>query len=188
MTLNTNVYPKTGYMFQDKDGVKIFGATWVGVFARVIAYRQRKGQEVGDVPGEVIAQACAREPIICNHGSREPLQKQSVPLKTRVLAWLNGLRANKEKNPPQIVSWELARERTEICAKCPLNQSLQDGCASCRAALRELRNDLVGNRFKDGRLNECGVLGEDLPVSVYLEQQTVERGDLPAHCWRRRSL
>lgn len=188
MTLNTNIYPKTGFMFQDKDGTKIFGHTWPGVFARVIAYRQRKGQEVGDVPAEVIAQACAREPIICNHGTAAPLNQQAVPLKTRILAWLNGLRAGKAKNPVEIVSWETARARTEICAKCPRNQGLADGCASCRQALRELRADLIGNRFQDGRLHECEILGEDLPVSVYLEQQTVERGDLPAECWRRRSM
>jgi hypothetical protein len=188
MTLNTNIFPKTGFMFVEKDGARIFGQTWAGVFARVAAYRRRKGQPEGDVPGEVIAQACSREPIICNHGTNAPLNQQAVPLKTRVLAWLNSLRANREKHPVEIVSWETARERTEICAKCPKNQGLADGCASCRAALRELRDDLVGNRFKDGRLNECDVLGEDLPVSVYLEQQTVEHGGLPANCWRRRSL
>jgi hypothetical protein len=154
----------------------------------VIAYRRRKGQPENDVVGEVVAQACAREPIICNQGSNAPLNQQAVPLKTRILAWLNGLRANKAKQPLEIVSWETARARTEICAKCPKNQGLQDGCASCRQALRELRSDLIGNRFQDARLHECDVLGEDLPVSVYAEAQAVDNGNLPANCWRKRSL
>lgn len=188
MTLNPNISPKTGFLFVEKDGARIFGTTWAGVFARVAKYRERKGQPVGDVPSEVVAQACSREPVICNNGNNMPLNQQNVPLKTRILAWLNGLRSNRAKQPIEIVSWEEARRRTEICVKCPANQGLLDGCSSCRAALRELRNDLVGDRFKDGRLNECNILGEDLPVSVYLEQQTVGRGDLPTECWRRRTL
>lgn len=189
MTINTNIYPKDGYWFQDKDGARIFGQSWVSVFARVAAYRKRTHQPEGNVAEEVTVQACSRNPGLCNNGVSVSPTDQSLPLKTRVLAWLNGVRERASKgDPPHWVDEGTAKTRIIICAACPLNKEIGSGCASCRAAVRELRNSILGGRYQDGRLQGCENIGEDTCVSVHIEQTTLDRPALPVNCWRKRTL
>jgi hypothetical protein len=187
--MNPNVFPKSGYMFQERDGTRIFGQTWAGVVARVARYRQRANLPPGDPQGEVVAQACQREPSLCqddNGQNQAFLQRAS--LKTLVLQWLSQLRGRAERNEIEFVEDAVSRSRADICAKCRHNQPLPDGCASCRAVLVEMRRTVLGKRYIDGRLHECAALGEDTPVSTHLEAQALDRPDLPENCWRRRSL
>lgn len=187
--VNPNVYPKDGFWFRDKDGARIAGDTWAGVVARVISYRKRAGYPPGDAEAEVMAQACERNPILCTEDSgahAELLRKAS--LKSKVLAWMALARSHKKENRIDYVPAELAQARADICAKCPLNQSLQEGCHSCRQALQEMRNEVLGRRRTDTRLNACLELGEDLPTAVHLERESVVRPELPDHCWRKRTL
>lgn len=188
MILNVNIHPKSGYLFEDTDGARIFGQTWPGVFSRVRAYRERCGRPVGNPEEEVVAQACAREPILCQRGSNQTIADAPLPLKTKILAWMNGILQRRPKEPPSFVDERTAQDRTAVCAGCQFNKALNDGCASCRAAVKEMRGSILGNRFQDGRLNECEILAEDIPVSVHLEQTTVPRPELPGHCWRKRTL
>jgi hypothetical protein len=184
--INNNIYPKEGYYFKESDGSKHFGQTWNGVIARVVAYRRRAGLPPGNPREEVINQACQRTPILCveDNGARaEQLKRAS--LKTRVLQWMNAQRANPEKH---FVEESLSHSRAAVCAKCPKNTALPGGCASCVAAVKGLRGEIIGRRPQDGRLNACVVLGEDCNTSIQLDLQTVENGELPAECWRRRSI
>jgi hypothetical protein len=186
-SLNPNLYPKDGFMFIETDGVKIFGDTWAGVVQRVILYRKRNGYPPGNPPEEVIAQACARTPAICAPGNNDHASflKNNASLKSRVIMWLNAAKAASGK---QFVEDATSRERAGVCATCPYNKGLPGGCASCKAAVKILREEIIGNRFQDGRLNACEVLGEDIPTSVHMEMQAEERGELPANCWRKRTL
>lgn len=185
--LNPNMFPKDGFFFKEKDGAKIFADSWAGVVKRVIRYRQRAGYEPGNAEEEVNAQACARNPVLCNDDpAGHAAQLQRAPLKSRVLTWLNGLQ--KIKNQIQFVDEQLARERAAICASCSHNKGLPDGCASCKAAIKILREDSIGRRFQDGRLQACEILGEDLPASVHVENQALDNTGLPGHCWRKRKL
>ena len=183
--INPNIYPKGGYYFVDSDGSRHVAADgWHGVIARVKAYRKRKGVAEGDVATEVIAQACQRYPMLCHEddGRRQEQLKRSS-LKTKILSWLAWLRGYQDKH---FVEDSLARERANICQSCPNNTPLQDGCASCRATVTALRKEILGpHRFVDGRLNACLVMGEDLPTVVHLEMTAVDKGELPAHCWRK---
>lgn len=184
-TINPNVYPKDGHHFIERDGAKIVGDSWNGVIARVVRYRKRAGYPEGDPRTEVINQACQRNPIICaedNGANQQELTRAS--LKSRILAFLQGLRVNK----PQLVDDSTALGRANICARCPKNQPLQDGCSSCRAAVQALREEIVGRRTFDGRLNACTITGEDLPSAAFMELQAQDNGNLPEHCWRRRKL
>lgn len=183
-TVNPNLHPKEGYFFQESDGAKIFGNTWAGVIARVKWYRQKKNQAQGNVEHDVMAQACDRNPSLCRNTDNSFLTLHA-PLKSRVLTWLNGFRARKDA---QFVDAETARQRAQICAGCPQNQSLSDSCATCKATIKAMRRDILGTRFLDGRLNECNALGEDLPVASHLEISAVENSGLPGNCWRKRSL
>jgi hypothetical protein len=182
-TLNPNIYPKGGFSFKESDGATIHGDSWNGVVARVVWYRKNAKYPPGNPVEEVMMQACQRTPALC-HENNDSYLTQKASLKSRVLTYLNGWRANKDK---QFVSAETARARANVCAQCPLNRSIPDGCASCMEAVRLLRTAVIGRRFVDGRLTACEALGEDLPTSVHLESQTVDDA-LPAPCWRRRSL
>lgn len=185
-TLNPNIHPHDGYFFKESDGATLRADTWAGVIKRVILYRQRAKYEKGNPEQEVIAQACARDPVLCreDNGATASHIKQQ-PLKARVLTWLNTLRADKDK---AFVEEHTARERAAICAACPKNKGLPSGCASCKAAVKILREQIIERRFQDGRLNACEHLGEDLPTSVNMELQSVEDAALPANCWRKRTL
>ena len=186
-TLNPNVYPHDGYFFLDSDGARLYADTWAGVVARVARYRRRAGLPAGDPAQEVVTQACQRNPVLCREDdgtTRVQITKES--LKSRVIKWLSNLKADQGK---QFVDSQLARERAQVCANCPKNTSLPGGCASCRAAVKELRESVLGRRFQDGRLNACLVLGADLQTLVHLETQTVDNDELPSHkCWMRRTI
>lgn len=187
--INSNLYPKGGYVFTDANGIKHAGDSWPGVIAKVRRYRERAGQPVGDVAGEVIAQACTQNPGLCR--SEDPnyaIMLNKATLKTRVLKWLSTLRDLRQTQPPVFVSGEERTARANVCATCPANNPLPSGCSSCLKALTELRKSVIGGRFIDGRLNGCGILGEDLPASVHLEQTRVSNSDLPPQCWRKISV
>lgn len=190
LTINTNLYPKEGYRFKDKDGVlHASTAGWVDLMRKVQAYRKRKGQPVGDVEVEVLTQACNRNPGFCSELSPQVVrQRLVVSLKGRVLSWLNMFRRMAEQKRVEYVQPGEASRRAEICAKCPNNTPLPEGCASCRAAVTASRKAIIGGRTIDGRLNGCCVTGEDIPSSIWIEQQTVENGALPGECWRKRTL
>jgi len=182
--INPNVHPKSGYKFQEADQSWHVADTWGGVVARVTAYRRRRGVEIGNVHQEVIEQACRREPVLCTEANAATQTKlREASLKTRTLNYLNSLRGKQHS----FVDDKLARDRAAVCAGCPLNIPLNEGCSSCRESLKALRQDIIGDRHRDGRLNSCAILGEDIQTALSLDSQTVVNGELPAHCWRRRS-
>lgn len=183
LSINQNIYPNGGYYFKDADGTRHFGDSWAGVIKRVAWYRQRKGVPLGDPAAEVIAQACQRNPSLCTQGRDNVAAAKKQPLKSRVLTWMNNLRGNKDI---RFVEDEVRKERSRICASCANNMPLAGGCASCKAALKALRDEVLGRRPFDARLNGCQILGEDLPTSVQIDSQTVEDSELPGHCWRKR--
>lgn len=185
-SLNPNLHPHEGHFFKESDGATLRGSTWAGVIKRVILYRQRAKLPPGNPEQEVTAQACSRDPVLCredNGAHAEAVKRQ--PLKARVLTWLNRVRAEKDK---QFVEEATTRQRATICATCPNNKDLPGGCASCKAAVKILREQVIERRFQDGRLRACEILGEDLPTAANLELQTVENSELPAHCWRKRTI
>lgn len=182
--INHNIYPKGGYTFTESDGSRHVSTDgWNSLIARVRLYRKRRGLPAGDVEREVINQACSKNPVLCqdDDGQRKIALKKSS-LKSKILNWLNWLRGFPDKH---YVEDGLARERAATCAKCPNNQAFQDGCASCRATVNELRKQILGNRFIDGRLNSCLVMEEDLPTVVHLDMIAVQRDELPDFCWRK---
>jgi hypothetical protein len=190
ISINPNMYPKGGYVFKESDGTSIVGSTWEGVVARVARYRQRAGLPAGDPTAEVYRQACANNPGLCtNDNGQYTKQMVTTSLKVRILSWLRNV-LNDQSVPGRLefVGEEERRNRAAICAKCPKNGSLPTGCQSCNSALEEIRKKIIGSRFHDARLQGCETLGEYLPVSTHLVSQTVENGELPGNCWRKRTL
>lgn len=183
-SINPNIYPKDGFFHIEADGTKIAGQNWHGVIVRVRNYRRRAGLPAGDPETEVINQACVRNPVLCRHDNGVRIeQTKKASLKTRTLKWLSEIRA---LGPLDYTEESTVQARANICAGCPMNQEIGSGCSSCKEALAENRKEILGRKFRDSRLHSCMVLGEDTHVSVWIEQQTVESGELPGHCWRKR--
>jgi hypothetical protein len=187
-TININLYPRDGYWFKESDGAVIRGASWGGVIRKVAAYRQRAKYPIGNVEAEVNAQACARNPSHCAELSEATVQQTKiVSLKGRVLKYLSFLRGLLPNRIPWVDA-TTARNRANVCASCPHNTALPEGCSSCRAAVKAMRLEVLGNRrVQDHRLNACDLLGEDLPTSCHVDHDVVDMPELPGHCWRRRS-
>jgi|KBSSwiStaDraftv2_1062776.scaffolds.fasta_scaffold263405_3 hypothetical protein len=189
--INVNLFPKSGFIYKESDGTTIAGSTWDGVVNRVRAYRKRAGLPPGDPENEVRAQACQRDPVLCTNddGSHARAVKVAT-LKGRVLQWFSRIKAGNAREPIQLAFTEVMYARANVCASCPMNQPLPEGCSSCKSALEELRVDIIGARPTDGRLvhHGCNVLGADLATQAWIESPTVENAELPAHCWRKRTL
>jgi hypothetical protein len=189
--INVNLFPKTGFIFKESDGTTIAGNTWAGVVSRVRAYRKRAGLPPGDPESEVRAQACQREPTICNEDDGQHAAAVKVAsLKSRVLQWFASIRKSSKRDISEFVSFEKAQERANICAGCQFNQALPEGCSSCSQAIKELRQEVIGGRHVDSRLvnHGCSVLGSDLATQAWLDLLTVNQAELPGHCWRKRTL
>ena len=184
--VNPNLYPSTGFVFRDAEGITHVGSSWPGVIKRLKNYRARSGQPPGDPEKEVMAQACNKNPGICTEESEAyRVQLNEANLKTRVLQWLQRIIALPEK---QFVFEHDARNRTGICATCPYNKALPKGCSSCRAAVEESRKNIIGGRSQDARAESCSILGEDINSASWIEQVADAHPDLPPHCWRKRTL
>lgn len=185
--INMNLYPREGYFFKDSDGATIRASDWPKVMLRVAAYRKRAGLALGDVEAEVSAQACARNPAHCSElNDATTHQTKIASLKGQVLKYLSFIRGLMPGNRVPWVSDADARNRSAVCASCPNNTSLPEGCSSCRAAVRAMQKEILGGRRIDARLNACSVLGESIPVSVWVDHDVVDSAVLPAHCWRKR--
>lgn len=185
-TLNPNVYPKGGHYYKESDGTKLVGQTWSGVVSRVANYRKRAGLPPGNPQQEVIDQACARDPGLCrNDNGVRAEQTKRASLKSRVLQWLALAKAHNES---PCVPDEVARARASICAGCPLNTEIGQGCGSCKQALGEARKEILGRTRQDSRLHGCAETGEDNCVAVWLERPTIDSAALPGYCWRKRTI
>lgn len=184
MKIKVNLSPKDGYFYKEADGVILRANTWTGVIARVTDYRKRNNIPLGDPAADVNGQACSRNPAICSQSDSESQRqaKKKVSVKGRVLAWLSKLKK------PEFVQASEAKARADICARCPRNVPLADGCSSCKAAVKEYRAAILGGKPQDKRLNACAELGVDTCVSTWLDETRIDNPDLPAECWRKATL
>lgn len=189
MRVKVNMYPKDGYKFKCEDGTLIVGNTWSGVIARVRLYRKRNNLPPGDPENEVHAQACERNPSLCiqDDGGVTKRATQEASLKGRVMKWFADIRARK----PGFVDEHLAKARGVVCKQCPLNVGLPEGCQNCRHVLTEMRRSVLGGgKTGEAALTHrgCTVLGCEPATAVWLDEPTVDNAELPAHCWRKRTL
>lgn len=190
LRINVNLFPKSGYVFKDQTGVVHVGGSWGAVINKVRAYRKRMGQAPGNVAAEVIAQACASNPAFCREETEEQRRAyRTVSLKGMVLRFLALARQHKDAGSLTFSTPQDAANRADVCARCPYNQKLPEGCGNCNKARRESQLYVLGRqRNIDGRLNGCLILGEDLPTAAHLERVTVDNPALPANCWRKKSI
>lgn len=192
---NPNLFPPNGYVFKDRDGTRHQSDSWKRLLQQVVDYRTRNGFELGDVWSEIMAQACASTPGHCRDNAPRLVQARSqtgIPaFNQRVLEWLNQALTLKRVNALVRVSDGEAARRAKICLQCPRQHPLNEVCHACLITTKMARKLILrGGASRHQNLNPCGVLGEDCQTSVYLEQPPVEppAPELPAECWRKRSL
>jgi len=145
---------------------------------------------VGNPEQDVVAQACRRDPQICGESYRVSPIARPPSLKATVLKWLSSfLNLTRKGEKLEFVSPNEAYDRSNTCERCPFNTPLGvSSCSSCKQALREFRKALLGSKKQDTRLGGCSILGVDLQTAVHLEELRVDNPQLPAHCWRKKSV
>lgn len=178
-----NIRPSTGWEFMERDGTVHKAGSWRGVIKKVMHYRLLNKLPLGEPQAEVTAQMCQKNPSLCYDGSG--MWKHPKPpepsLKGRVLRWLSEL----AKVTPAYVSEAEANRRAEICMRCPYQSPMEKGCATCKAAVRELEKANLRGRAPDPRLLCCSILGFDLKVAVWIADTRLNDPRLPGHCWRK---
>lgn len=188
--VNLNLYPRDGYYFKDSDGTVLRGQNWRQVAKKVVEYRKLAKLPPGNPDVEIAEQACARQPNLCHNVTKVVPINKALSLKSRVLKWLTQFR-NLANSPQKLeyVTESEAKSRAEVCARCPMNVPLgPSSCSACKQAVTELRKGIIGPRKVDGRLNACNILGVDLSTAMHLDEIRLDNGDLPAHCWRKKSV
>lgn len=186
-SVNPNLYPPDGYVFEDADGVKHIGEGWKDLFQKIRDYRARNGKAEGDVEAEVNTQHCAKYPGLCKAPPGLPPAPAYVMINPRVSNWLSWILTNRRQQgkPVHVPAAEAAR-RAKICAVCPRQQALSSACSSCLGTLRDARKVVLAGQTPANRsLHPCSVLGEDTYIAVHLDLPPVADPKLPAHCWRK---
>jgi hypothetical protein len=183
--INVNVYPKEGYFFVEADGVHVRGDSWKDVIARVTDYRRRNRMPAGDPDAEIMAQACARNPSICSEKRAAPIKRKT--LKGRILEWLSAIKRVSAKEPLEFVDADTAKRRANVCVGCPQHVDFfgAPSCASCKATVKAMREELLKGRKPDPRLNGCAAIGIDCAVAAHLDEARIEAPEAPRTCWRK---
>jgi len=89
-----------------------------------------------------------------------------------------------------LVDNETYLRRAGTCLNCPFKQGLDEGCGSCRSAIKQLRREVIDGRpeYAGLLMTGCQILGTDLPTAVHLDEITVDNKQLPDNCWRKRTI
>ena len=189
--INVNIFPPDGRFYKDADGTIFRAESWNGVIKKVEDYRRRNNMPMGNAEEEVIAQACQRNPNLCSEATgRQKVPPKGLSLKDRALRWLSEwLKRKKSGQPVSFVREEDARNRARVCAPCMKNQAMGNGCSACKQAFKGMREEVTeGRKLIDERLGGCDALGIELKTAIWLDEPAVPNDQLPAHCWRKRTL
>lgn len=187
MRPNQNLYPDGGYVFLEGDGTRFRGESWRDLIAKVTKYREVNNREVGNVEDDIFGQYCARMPSHCKQiSTAPPPTHHSITLNQRVLQASARLMESRRKAViPRVTDTEAIR-RAEICKRCPFYKPLVRSCEACIRTLESTRKVILdGNPSQHQDLLACGALGEDLVLTVHIEQPGAVGVDLPTECWRR---
>jgi hypothetical protein len=178
-----NIRPPNGWEFKERDGTVIRAGSWRGVIKKVVHYRLLNRFPPGDPTTEVTAQACHKNPSSCydDKGSWRHPAAGGISLKARVLKWLSEL----SKVTPAYVPSADAKQRADICMRCPNQSAVAKGCSTCHSAVKALEEQNLRGRAADPRLLHCSVLGHDLKVAVWIADSRLNNPHLPGSCWRK---
>lgn len=187
---NPNLYPDGGYIFIEGDGTRFRGDSWKNLISKVADYRARNNRPAGDPESEIFTQYCVRMPSHCKNMTAGPVKvidgHHSLSLNQRVMQFISNLLEWKRKAPIPRVPDSVAAERAAVCASCPRHKPLVQTCQTCMNTVAHGRKVILdGVASHHQGLLACEALGEDLPLTVHIEQPAVPADRVPAHCWRK---
>lgn len=187
---NPNLYPDGGYIFVEGDGTQFRGDSWKNLKGKVADYRERNKLPAGDPETEIFSQYCARVPSHCKNMTDGPVRvidgAHSLSLNQRVMQFISNLLEWKRKTAIPRVTDSVAAERAAVCASCPRHKPLVQTCQQCLNTVKHGREVILdGAASQHQGLLACEALGEDLPLTVHIEQPPVPADRVPANCWRK---
>lgn len=200
-TPKESVVPPGGHHFIEKreghPDQRIEGGSYKEVAERLLGYRLANGFPPGNPLGEVHAYVCGNWPHFCDEPvplavpDHNPKAPAPAHLSYRVLQFLNQLWRRQAGAPRELAGDMLARQRAEVCARCPRQRSWTDGgCGTCIEQAQR-----VGYVYRAGRnsgidkeLLGCTILGQDNRTAVWSQNlpdiTPEQRAELPPTCWR----
>jgi len=186
-TFNPNLYPDGGYLFTNPDGTVIRGESWRDLESRIRGYRALNKMDPGDPWTEIQIQHCSRQPQLCQEEGPPIVNGGYVmSFNERVIQWFVSIIGLKRVNRLPRVDDVEAQRRADICARCPMQRSLNEACKSCLHSVETSRKAILeGCDSLHRNLQPCGALGEDTSISVHIEQAPTNHPNMPANCWRR---
>ncbi len=185
--INFNIYPPDGYVFRESDGSFHRSDGWKHLEEKVRDYRERNGLPVGNVMEDIMNQTCAKVPSFCNENTPFVLQSNPSGMShnQRVLSWLAAMLGYFRLKAIRRTDRAEAARRAEICKNCPMQAALNTSCGACVSMVGSVRQQIAdGDPLRHQNLHPCSVLGEDMVLSVEINQSPAVNPALPAHCWR----
>jgi len=193
-TPNLNLYPPDGYRYEDPKAGVISGGNWPDVIRKLRDFRIRHGIAVGAPQTEIFNQFCSKYPEQCKPSISPENTKQGFVVDTRkvdfprlVMNWLAAAYTKVNKGKLGWVSQEEAYRRAAICANCPSQAVWTTLCTGCNKNIHLLVDDLMRQRKENAvsrGLQGCTTHGEDVRLSVHLQQADSNNPKKPPHCWR----
>lgn len=189
---NPSLFPSGGWFYRHTDGTTIRGTSREDLATQVVEYFIRIGENTDLVDDRIDEFICKVRPTICRHETWiVDSQKETSPkvaLAGKVKAYLaKAMKESRMKvNGLPRVSAEVARQRAEICRKCPLNSPWAQTCQVCVESVRHASEQLAkdGPKIDTSGLKGCLAHGFHLPTAVRLAYAT-ETPNAPEQCWRR---
>jgi hypothetical protein len=182
---NKTKVPDGGW-WVDWEGQTVRGGDWVDLVknCHMLIIRLGKIPPI-NLPQQVEDLLCAR---LAGNTNCVPCSRGKQTLGFREIArWVRAMYHFAKENKFELVSQEVAEQRAEICAKCPLQISTS-GCWGCKG-IAGMLPAIAGARKTpfDQQLKACGVCGCYNAVSVHLPLETQKDASLvfPDHCWKK---
>jgi hypothetical protein len=170
--------------------------TFWDLIAAVTKFRADNLIPIGNVQHDVEEYICEKFPNSCvSRGATAVVEIRVAPpavnpaqtLTDNMIGWMDK-RLNNHSVDRIVIDSE-ARQRAEVCRKCPMNVKWNTGCGTCVDAVGRLSTALrLGKDVPGGkRLFACRVLQHENRSAVWLDKSLVETSPtLPGHCWAKR--
>jgi hypothetical protein len=194
LTPKNSVIPPGGWHVMENTPAgekRIDGANLEDLARQLLVFRLSNRLPPGSPMQEVSNYICSRYPHFCNDSAPREIVGTNSPaggLAGRVGAWLaEAVRLN---NSAGEIFEQEAMRRAEICAKCPVNVSYQNGCGSCMTSIEQLSfvSRAGRNTPADALLMACAATGQHNQTAIWMKNlpavSPAEGIGMPSSCWR----
>lgn len=175
-----NDVPPLGFWYlQRETRLRIDGESLKDTAEKVIAHRKYKGLTPTDYPTvvlEVERQICSR--LGTFHCQPEPGEKTWVPVEMQSTMLSAGAVKSASRavwewftSGRELVPEAQAKERADLCTRCPINQPLT-GC-KCSSVFKIIEKVVPKEKRFDG-LGVCGICQCSLPAKVWMPENVID--------------